>query len=242
MTELNFAAAFSLGLLGSSHCLVMCGGIGAALGLNSQSQWLTLLLFQIGRVLSYTIIGGVVGALVGVIAADSIFLLSGLRVAAGILLIAMGCYISNWWRGLTILEQAGQVLWKRVQPLTKQLKPQAKATHAMLLGLCWGLLPCGLIYSALSWSATTANWQHSAALMFCFGLGTIPVMLGTGLAANQFKKLIRDANLRRGAAILLIIFGAWTSIIALQHNTHTDQHGAEQNLDQAHPHDMHNRS
>jgi hypothetical protein len=151
---------------------------------------------------------------------------------AGLLLIAMGCYISNWWRGLVLLERGGQVIWRLVEPLSRRLLPIQKPQHALLVGMCWGLLPCGLIYSALAWSATAADWRHSAILMFCFGLGTVPAMLATSYAAEQFKNLMRSHNLRRTAAILLIIFGSWTSMMALQHTIH---HHVSQ-------HDEHNRS
>jgi sulfite exporter TauE/SafE len=240
MSELTIAAALTLGFLGSSHCLVMCGGIGAALGLGNHGTRGTLLLFQLGRVLSYACLGGILGALAGIVAADSIFALNGLRVIAGLLLIAMGCYISNWWRGLVVLERAGQLIWRRVQPITSRFLPIQKPQHALLVGMSWGLLPCGLIYSALAWSATAADWRYSALLMFCFGLGTIPAMLATSYTAEQFKKLMRSHNLRRTAAILLIIFGSWTSIMALQHTIHhtSGEHGNNQ----ASQHDKHNRS
>lgn len=215
MNELSYGAALLLGLLGGSHCLVMCGGIGAALGISTddKQRGVLVLLFQLGRVGSYTLLGAGLGGALGLFEQDYIIPL--LRLVSGLLLIAMGCYLARWWHGLRALELAGQAIWRRVQPLTVSLLPIRRARDAVMIGLCWGLLPCGLIYSALSWSATAANWLQSAGLMLCFGLGTLPIMFATGIAGEKLAGILRNQAVRNVAAVLLIGFGSWTAGMAV---------------------------
>ncbi|MEP5766601.1 MAG: sulfite exporter TauE/SafE family protein [Halieaceae bacterium] len=237
MTELSIGAALLLGLLGSSHCLVMCGGISVALGMGSAPQKKTLLLslFQLGRISTYTLLGAGLGALLGKFVLLSEWVFPALRLLSGVLLVAMGLYIANWWRGLTMLERAGQALWRRLQPRAQKHLPVRSAGDALLIGLYWGFLPCGLIYTALAWTATAANWQQSALLMACFGFGTLPAMYASGLAGERIAALLRQRGLRKVAAILLIVAGSWTGFIALQHQGHTDQAAPDAHQHQAVP-------
>ncbi len=245
-SETSFIAALTLGLLGSSHCLVMCGGISAALGMGTASQhryWL-LLLFQLGRIITYMLLGAGLGAVVGSIAGLSSQLLPLLRILSGALLIAMGLYVANAWAGLTWLEKGGQWLWRRIEPLASRRLPVARSTDALAVGLYWGFLPCGLIYTALAWTSTAADWQQSALLMGAFGLGTLPAMLATGIAAQRIMGLLGQRGLRRVAGGLLIVAGLWTAWIGLQHAghgqhaAHGQQNGADVQQD-ADPHLQH---
>jgi sulfite exporter TauE/SafE len=88
------------------------------------------------------------------------------------------------------------------------------------VGLLWGFLPCGLIYTALAWSSMAADWQQSAGLMAAFGLGTTPAMLATGLAAERLARLLKARGFRTVAALLLIAAGLWTAWIGYQHAGH----------------------
>lgn len=230
MTELSYGAAFLLGLLGGSHCIVMCGGIGAALGLGTSptQKYQTLALFQFGRVITYTLLGAGLGAVLGQLAALSTVVMPLLRILSGLLLIAMGCYLASWWRGLLLLERLGQHVWRRVEPRAKSLLPVQGRRQALAIGMYWGLLPCGLIYTALAWSASAAHWLQSGALMFCFGLGTLPVMYATGLAGERLAAVLRRKDLRNAVATLLIAAGGWTSWIAVVHTPPADTGSAHQ--------------
>ncbi len=219
MAEPAYAAALLLGLLGGSHCIAMCGGISVALGVGTDARQRRLLLglFQFGRVLTYTLLGAGLGALVAQVAGLSTVIMPLLRIVAGLLLIAMGCYLASWWNGLLLLERLGQGLWRRIEPTARRLLPVRSRRDALLIGMCWGFLPCGLIYTALAWTATAANWRHAATLMFCFGLGTMPLMYATGLAGERFAEIMRRQGLRNIAATLLIVAGCWTTWVAVQH-------------------------
>jgi sulfite exporter TauE/SafE len=238
VSELQYGAAMTLGLLGGSHCLFMCGGIGSAVGMgvDPSRRYLMLALFQVGRVCSYTLLGAGLGASLGALGAHLPFGMSALRILSGLLLISMGCYISNWWQGLLVLEGVGKHLWRHIQPLTRALLPVQHAHHAVLMGLCWGFLPCGLIYTALAWSASAGNGLQSALLMFCFGLGTVPVMFATGAAGERVASLLRMRGFRRSAAVLLIAFGLWTIYIVLQ-PAHGDHQAVKDGTGAGHSHE-----
>ncbi|MFF7107001.1 sulfite exporter TauE/SafE family protein [Pseudomonas sichuanensis] len=206
-------SALVLGLLGGGHCLGMCGGLMGALTLaippEQRNRRLRLLLaYNLGRILSYAAAGLLLG-LAGVALASSPLAL-GLRVVAALLLIAMGLYLAGWWSGLTRIEALGRGLWRHIQPLATRLLPVSSLPRALLLGALWGWLPCGLVYSTLLWAASQGNALHSGALMLAFGLGTWPVLLATGLAAERVGSVLRKRGVRMAGGLLVILFGLWT--------------------------------
>ncbi|MEN4829570.1 MULTISPECIES: sulfite exporter TauE/SafE family protein [unclassified Pseudomonas] len=206
-------SALVLGLLGGGHCLGMCGGLMGALTLaippEQRGRRARLLLaYNLGRILSYACAGLLLG-LAGWAVASSPAALA-LRVVAALLLIAMGLYLAGWWSGLTRIEALGRGLWRHIQPMASRLLPVSSLPRALLLGALWGWLPCGLVYSTLLWAASQGNAGYSAALMLAFGLGTWPVLLATGLAAEQVNSLLRRRSVRMAGGLLVILFGVWT--------------------------------
>lgn len=206
-------SALVLGLLGGGHCLGMCGGLMGALTLaippEQRGRRARLLLaYNLGRILSYACAGLLLG-LAGWAVASSPAALA-LRVVAALLLIAMGLYLAGWWSGLTRIEALGRGLWRHIQPIASRLLPVSSLPRALLLGALWGWLPCGLVYSTLLWAASQGNPGYSAALMLAFGLGTWPVLLATGLAAEQVNSLLRRRSVRMAGGLLVILFGVWT--------------------------------
>ena len=206
-------SALVLGLLGGGHCLGMCGGLMGALTLaippEQRGRRLRLLLaYNLGRILSYASAGLLLG-LAGWAVASSPAALA-LRVVAALLLIAMGLYLAGWLSGLTRIEALGRGLWRHIQPLASRLLPVSSLPRALLLGALWGWLPCGLVYSTLLWAASQGNAGYSAALMLAFGLGTWPVLLATGLAAERVNALLRRRSVRVAGGVLVMLFGMWT--------------------------------
>ncbi len=206
-------SALILGLLGGGHCLGMCGGLMGALTLaipaEQRGRRLRLLLaYNLGRILSYSLAGLLLGLLGWAMANSPAVMV--LRVAAALLLVAMGLYLGGWWSGLTYIERAGRGLWRLVQPLANRLLPVSSLPRALLLGALWGWLPCGLVYSTLLWAASQGNAGHSALLMLAFGVGTWPVLLATGLAAERTRQLLRRRGVRAAGGLLVILFGLWT--------------------------------
>lgn len=215
MSELapQLVSAFILGLLGGGHCLGMCGGLMGALTLaippEQRGRRLRLLLgYNLGRILSYATAGLLLG--LGGLAVANGPAATVLRVIAALLLIAMGLYLAGWWSGLTRIEALGKGLWRFIQPATKRFMPVRGLPQAVTLGALWGWLPCGLVYSTLLWAASQGDALHSALLMLAFGLGTWPVLLATGLAAERLTSLLRKRGVRIAGGLLVIVFGLWT--------------------------------
>ncbi|MFG0679476.1 sulfite exporter TauE/SafE family protein [Pseudomonas sp. WSY_20] len=206
-------SALVLGLLGGGHCLGMCGGLMGALTLAippaQRGRRLRLLVaYNVGRVLSYTVAGLMLGVAGWAVANSPAVLV--LRTMAALLLIAMGLYLAGWWSGLTRIEAMGRGLWRHIQPVASRLLPVSSLPRALLLGAFWGWLPCGLVYSTLLWAASQGNALHSAALMAAFGLGTWPVLLVTGLAAGRVNRVLRRRSVRVAGGMLVVLFGLWT--------------------------------
>lgn len=219
---LSLLTALLLGLMGASHCLVMCGGIAAAASTSTsntiaktggrRSNISYLLLFNLGRILSYSLAGFLV-SVIGLWLADSHHIAQQiLRSIAGVLLIFMGFYVARWWMLLTRLEAGGQFIWRYIQPLTRKLIPIRTRPQALALGLLWGWLPCGLIYSTLAWVAANGEPLMGALTMFSFGLGTLPGILAAGIFAQQLNQIIAHRYFRQFAGSLLIGYGIWTML------------------------------
>lgn len=221
--------AFLLGFMGSAHCLGMCGGISATLGAANERRALSLSLgYNLGRVLSYTLLGAVVGVLTQGLSQPLLQWLPQsarwLRSLAGLMVIAMGLYVAGWWRGLAQLENIGLYVWRHVQPLTKSLLPPKTIGAALLLGALWGLLPCGLVYSSLTWAALSADAARGALWMAAFGTGTLPAMLATTHGGSYIHTLRQRPLIRRSAAVLLIVGGIAAVVMPWQHGAHDHHH------------------
>lgn len=210
-------SAFILGVLGGGHCLGMCGGLMGALTFaipkeQRSRRFKLLLAYNLGRILSYATAGLLLGLAGWAVTNSPAALL--MRVMAGVLLIMMGMYLAGWWSGLTRIESLGRGLWRHIQPLASRLLPVSSLPRAMLLGALWGWLPCGLVYSTLIWSASQGSALDSALdsalLMLAFGLGTWPVLLATGLAAERMSAVLRKRSVRMAGGLLVMLFGLWT--------------------------------
>lgn len=222
---LSYSSAFLIGLLGSTHCLSMCGGISASLSMALPvgkgfrlRQTFLLLAFNGGRIGSYTLIAALIALLSTSAAGNWAQLGPVLRTLAGILLILMGLSMGQWWQGIRYVERVGAPIWKRLSPLTRHVLPVHHVRQALALGALWGWLPCGLVYSTLGWAALQPTVGSAAATMMFFGLGTLPSMLATGYAATWIRKFREQRHFRQFAGLLLIGFGVWTlPITAMMH-------------------------
>lgn len=225
-------AAFLLGLFSSAHCVGMCGGIMGALSMAVPAhakarRWFILLGYNLGRIFSYVLMGAIVGMFAAQITESGGAV--WLRWLAGVLLIAMGLYLANWWRGLTYLESGGRYLWAYLQPLGKALMPVDSAAKALALGGIWGWLPCGLVYSALAYAMAQGDAMGGGLIMLAFGLGTLPAVLATGFVAQQLGRLLQRRQIRWSFALVVILFGFWTiwggGHGSHQHHNHQEMNG-----------------
>ena len=225
---MTLSAAFLFGLMGGAHCIGMCGGIMSTLSLASgRNVWLNLIAYNSGRIFSYSVAGALV-ALLGSLLSDQLLSIGvALRILASIMLILMALYIANWWKGLTQVEKLGRYLWRYLQPIASKLMPVRTTSQALTLGLVWGWLPCGLVYSVLIWSMSSGSSLQGALIMLCFGLGTLPAMILTGRLAYQVKQLSQSKLLRSLAALIIISFAIWQLVPLITSTvTHTEHiHG-----------------
>ena len=219
MTELLplLSAALLAGLLGSAHCLGMCGGISGLFAVNAgvatlRTQVPFALTYNAGRVVSYAVLGSIVGLFGSVIVKASPSVAVGIRLASGIIIILVGLKVAFDIRWLNAIERMGASIWSRIAPAAKGLVPVTSLPRALGLGLLWGWLPCGLVYSVLMIAATSAEPVSGAAVMVAFGVGTMPAMIMTGLGAARLAELMRRRSARLGMGLVIVAMGLLTMI------------------------------
>ncbi|RZV22395.1 sulfite exporter TauE/SafE family protein [Vibrio alginolyticus] len=217
----DFIGALMIGLVGAGHCMGMCGGIASLLTMCSSAKNKTTplipLFYNLGRLISYTLIGALVGGAISGLSELSglTHSLAWLRLIAALFMILVALYIAKWWQGLLLIEKLGQYIWRFISPAGKNLLPLKHPLHALPFGFIWGWLPCGLVYSALTWSAVSGSAMNGGLIMLAFGLGTLPAMLIIGYGANHFQKLQKSLIFRNISALILIGYGTYTAVGAL---------------------------
>jgi uncharacterized protein len=209
MPENSLLALFIVGLLGAGHCAGMCGGIVGALSLQTPQGGTAVfvhLAYNLGRIGSY-VLAGLLAGLLGQAAGNVMVLQHGLYLFASLMLIAMGLYLLGVTQFLTPLERGGQALWQRIQPLTRRFLPVRGIAQALPLGLLWGWLPCGLVYSALTTALASGSAGKGALLMLAFGMGTLPNLLLAGLLLARFRRFAQARVTRMVSGLLVLGYG-----------------------------------
>ncbi|WP_417658337.1 sulfite exporter TauE/SafE family protein [Pseudidiomarina sp.] len=211
---IDIFAAILMGLAGAGHCIMMCGGIAGAFAGRVNS--LQLLTYNVGRIVSYSIAGALIGAAVSNLAGFAENGLVGLRIVAAFILILFGLYLGHWWFGLRYLERLGQPLWRQLQPLASRMRASHSYPMLFSAGMLWGWLPCGLVYSALSWAAVSGSATNGALYMAAFGVGTLPAMFAFGWLSHSLQQFLKSKGFRQLMGAIMIVYGLWTLIIALR--------------------------
>lgn len=223
------AASFSIGFLGSLHCVGMCGGLVNAMSMTRpQTWWPGVIAYQIGRITTYTTLGLVTG-LIGSLVNSS--WLNGIQniisIAAGIIIILLALHIGGW------LPDPFSRFSRRIISITgfsrfiNAAATQDNTAPWYSAGLINGLLPCGLVYAAISLSLTATSVGQGVAGMLLFGLGTVPAMLAIPTLMRAVTPATRGRILKVGA-VLLIVIGTITLVrgTPLGHHTHEEHNGA----------------
>ena len=206
----------------------MCGGISGLFAVNAsvaslRAQFPKAIAYNLGRILTYAIIGAGVAVLGKSAVASIPELMAPIRLASGALIIFVGLQLAFGWRILAPLENAGARLWKRIAPAAKSLVPVNTIPQALGLGLIWGWLPCGLVYSVLLLAATTAEPGGGGLVMIAFGLGTMPAMVATGVSASKLAQFM--SGKRMGAGLLIVLLGLATIAMPVMKLAGTQGHG-----------------
>ena len=231
MPETSFVSAllsvFLVGLLGGVHCAGMCGGVVSALAprpaaaapfpvrvVTRQATPLAVLLgYNAGRIASYAMAGGLVGA-----AGSLAWVLGRLLpiqqfafVAANLTLIAMGLYLVGSMRVTAIIESAGSHtlgrVWQRLQPAAARALGRQVPSNAFAAGLLWGWMPCGMVYTVLLAALASGSPAQGAALMVAFGLGTLPNLVGLGWLAGRARARLDNRPMKLAAGVIIAAFG-----------------------------------
>jgi len=219
----DLVLTIALGFLGSfGHCVSMCGPITVAFSLSQtfpQSPgWRKAVYFHgllnLGRIISYVVVGAVIGALGSVLIAGGQVagIESGLRhilaIITGIMFIWMGLYQINP-KLIPKLPQFHPLMQIKLhQYLNEKMLNLTKQFHwwtPIPLGLIWGMIPCGFLYIAQVKAAETTNFWMGGLTMLAFGIGTFPSMLGVGLSATLLSKDKRSQLYRLGGWVTLTI-------------------------------------
>jgi uncharacterized protein len=208
---LTIGAAWLLGLAASGHCLAMCGGVTAALGLatardaSGRTRPALLLGYQLGRVASYSLagllFGGALGGVIALLDVESVRRVLRALAALTMFFAALVAFGRLGNPG----SRVGQLLWRQLAPLGRRFIPIDSLPRACAFGMVWGWMPCGFVYTVL----LIATLQHSATrgaiTMAAFGLGTMPALLLTSLASRRFVDVIASRVARRVAGSVLMI-------------------------------------
>lgn len=217
-------SAFVFGLAGSTHCLVMCGGV---VGMASASMPVRLrkrplrqlplaLSYNLGRITSYGfggIIAGGVGAVVvelGVVHRAQL----GLQIIAAAFMIGAGLHLAGFLPAFAKVEVLGKPIWSRIEPFARRFFPVDSPLRAMGLGLLWGWLPCGLVYAALALALVSGSALEGGLTMLAFGLGTLPMLLAMNTVAGALARVAKHPTARRVAGLALGLMGAFALVTA----------------------------
>ncbi len=229
METISILSIISIAFLGSfGHCIGMCGGIVVAYSStkidNSYAkvkQSFAHILYSLGRVSTYVILGLIFGLIGGVVTFNNttsgIFLLS-----TGILMFFVGLSLSGKLKFLTSLEHSVSKS-KIYQRFFRSLIGSKSLLSFYLLGMLNGLLPCGFVYVFAITAASTGSAFWGAFVMLVFGLSTIPAMFSLGFFVSIFKQTsIRNLFINI-ASILVIVFGIYISYQGYEYLTNPNK-------------------
>ncbi len=189
----------------------MCGGIVGAMSMGGKTGWGIHLAYNAGRILSYAAAGAIAGALgaASLGLEGQVPVRMALYLIANLMLVALGLYLIGVTGALAFTERAGQALWRRLQPLTKRFLPVRSIAQAFPLGMLWGWLPCGLVYSALATALTAGSAGRGAVMMLAFGVGTLPNLLLAGLLLARLNEFVKRPVVRTVSGLLVLGFGIY---------------------------------
>jgi len=165
--------------------------------------------YNLGRISSYMIAGALAGAFGVEILEWLGFNDDGahslLRILGVVFIVLIGLYLGGWFPQLVKVEKIGQPIWKRIEPIARRLMPIKNPYQALMYGMLWGWLPCGLVYVVLLMTVTSGSAVQGALMMGAFGLGTLPSMLSAGVMLGWVRKLGQSRHARQIVAIVLIV-------------------------------------
>ena len=213
MTEPLYSMAFTTGLLGSGHCIGMCGGIVTAFSLSSEGQRggvLFHVLYNLGRITTYSLIGLLVGWLGSAIAYTDSFstVTKVVLLGSDLFIIIIGLGTAGSFKKINVMNLDFPGTARKLSQAVSNIRRLPPGISALPLGLVMGFLPCGFLYGMAITSAQSASMEKGAVTMLMFGLGTTPSLLLFGSAAHWLGTNIRTSMLRV-AGIMVALMGCY---------------------------------
>ena len=223
MNEISLFSAFVMGLAGSGHCIVMCGGVASSLQFASKNLSVikVSLAYNFGRLTSYCIAGMLVASLGATFAKQNTHFALGVKIFSGIFMILLALYVMRLANTLKFVEKAGKtLLWQHIVKFNKLFLPVDSLKKAFGYGMLWGWLPCGLVYSALIWTLQAESILHGASIMLAFALGTLPAMLTIGQSAQYLSRFLNHNLVRLTLGSIFVWYGIYLLIMATDKLVH----------------------
>lgn len=207
-TNMGYGMMFVIGLITSVHCVAMCGGINLSQcipqsgTIKEGSRFSALrpaFLYNLGRVISYTIVGFIVGALGSVITFSNTAQ-GGLKLVAGVFMVIMGVNmlgIFPWLRRLN--PRMPKIFASKINA------EKVKSRSTFIVGMLNGLMPCGPLQAMQIYALSTGSPIAGALSMFLFSLGTVPLMFGLGVLSTVLSKKFTKKVMTVGAVFVVVL-------------------------------------
>ncbi len=209
MTLSLLISAILMGLMGAGHCATMCGPITLALVTRRPERPRQPLASHLGRISMYALLGAIVAAFS---AAATSFLRNEVLQTAwlllpNLLLLFSALYLMGFQQAYAPVESVGRRVWRLLDGVRSWASARGGVGGDLLRGALWGMLPCGMIYSALGLAVLAAQPVDGALVMAAFGASTLPVLLALGMLSQNAVKRLQTKHMRRrlGAALLLLV-------------------------------------
>lgn len=200
------SGAFFIGFAAQTHCVGMCGPVLGILGMNNAYKRIpAAILYNLGRISTYTLLG-VIGGLIAASVSDITTIQYVIRYIAGAIMIFIALQLFGMPQFLGIIERPFQYIWKPLQRFSQRFFPIRTALGTYTVGMIWGLLPCGAVYGPLAVAMGAGSVAKSAGIMFSFGLGTLPIMIGLAIFGTFVGHFFAKKGVRMlaGVAVLLM--------------------------------------
>lgn len=199
LANASYAVLFVVGVLTSIHCVGMCGGIMLSQSLKGESKnkfeaIKPALLYNLGRVVSYTILGGIVGAL-GSVFSLSITVKAFMQIFAGIFMIMMGFNMAGF--------SAFRKFHIKLPAVACRVKN--KSGSPFIVGILNGLMPCGPLQTMQLFVLGTGSALKGSLSMFVFALGTVPLMLTFGALSGLLSKGYTKKILKFSGVLIIVL-------------------------------------
>ncbi|MGM8898355.1 MULTISPECIES: sulfite exporter TauE/SafE family protein [unclassified Psychrobacter] len=239
MTTALLVAALLMGFFGSPHCLGMCGGLVSAFGLSMKDvspakRRGLVATYHLGRLLSYSFLGLTAGV-IGTTVLEPLMKGNSMpRILLGLVLVLVGITMLGA-PFLTKLERFGMRFWQFLGPLRQKVFPLTTFPRALAAGLLWGFLPCGLVYGALLIAVVAHNPLGGAALMFVFGLGTVPMLVATHETVGWMRDKIGRFRLRQLNGVVMVLSGMAVMFVPIIMANMHGGHGGDTHMSHGNP-------